>query len=368
MPATAPTPSPAAIAALSALTRQAVLDGVTPGGVVLVGKDGRDVLCHPFGDRQRDPVRHPATADTVYDLASLTKALCTSVLCARAVGRGTLAFDEPIVPTAAAGASGHAAITARLALAHATGWPAHRPFHERASGRDAILAHVLREPLVHAPGTRSLYSDLGFIALGAWLERRLGAPLDHLFSREIARPLGLDHLRFGPWGDGDADLAPTERCPVRGRLLHGEVHDLNTWAMGGVAGHAGLFGRARDVGVLAHALIAAYHGIGAPTVASLVAQDTLRELWAPAGIPGSTWRLGWDGPAPTGSLAGTSISRRAVGHLGFTGCSLWIDPDRACFVLVLMNRVHPTVRDDPRLRALRSALNDAALSAVSYEI
>jgi len=145
--------------------------------------------------------------------------------------------------------------------------------------------------------------------------------------------------------------------------LIGEVHDLNAHAMGGIAGHAGLFGSVGDLLKLVLALCDSYHG-GA---SALVSPEVLRSFWRPAGIPGSTWRLGWDGPAEHGSLAGSLISRRAVGHLSFTGCSLWIDPEQATSVIVLCNRIHPEVRDDPRFRALRPALCDAALRAVEYQ-
>jgi CubicO group peptidase (beta-lactamase class C family) len=153
---------------------------------------------------------------------------------------------------------------------------------------------------------------------------------------------------------------------VRGRLLCGEVHDLNAFAMGGVAGHAGLFANAADLLALASALCAAWRDAGPAGGAPLVPAEVLRLFWQPAGIPGSTWRLGWDGPAASGSLAGDRLSRQAVGHLGFTGCSLWIDPERETCIVVLTNFVHPTVRKDPRFRALRPALNDAALDAIGY--
>jgi serine-type D-Ala-D-Ala carboxypeptidase len=149
-------------------------------------------------------------------------------------------------------------------------------------------------------------------------------------------------------------------------MVEGEVHDLNAHAMGGIAGHAGLFGSIGDLLELALALCQAYHGRGKGG-ASLVDAEVWREFWSPAGIPGGTWRLGWDGPAPTGSLAGSLLSRRAVGHLSFTGCSLWIDPEQETCVAVLCNRIHPEAKDDPRFRALRPRLNDEALRAIGYQ-
>jgi CubicO group peptidase (beta-lactamase class C family) len=201
--------------------------------------------------------------------------------------------------------------------------------------------------------------------LGDLVERGLGARLDALGERLLFAPLGLRATGFAS-STTFLRLAPTERCPVRGRLLCGEVHDLNAFAMGGVAGHAGLFANAANLLALSSALCAAWRGAGPAGGAPLVPAEVLRLFWRPAGIPGSTWRFGWDGPAASGSLAGDRLSRQAVGHLGFTGCSLWIDPERETCVVVLTNFVHPTVRKDPRFRALRPALNDAALDAIGY--
>ena len=156
-------------------------------------------------------------------------------------------------------------------------------------------------------------------------------------------------------------MAATERCPVRGRVVSGEVHDLNAFAMDGVAGHAGLFSTAADLAAVGEALLAAWRGDAGP---ALVERDVIREFWRPAGVPGSTWRLGWDGPADARSQAGARLSRAAVGHLGFTGCSLWIDPARALIIVLMTNRVHPEVRDDPRFRAFRPAVHDAILEAL----
>jgi len=157
-------------------------------------------------------------------------------------------------------------------------------------------------------------------------------------------------------------VAPTRRLGP-GRLLHGEVDDDNARAMRGIAGHAGLFASLDDVAAIAQALLDAWAG----KRGGLVAREVVQKFWRPAEIPGSTWRLGWDGPAAHDSAAGERIARSAVGHLGFTGCSIWIDPEQATFVVVLANRVHPTAGENPRFRALRPALHDAVLAAMGYE-
>jgi CubicO group peptidase (beta-lactamase class C family) len=365
---------------LHALALDAISSGVIPGAVVAAGRFGQAPLIQAFGQRQVEPQPAPAAEDTVYDLASLTKALVTSVLVMRAVSEGRLDLDEALGRHLPALVD-RPEVTLRRVLAHAGGFPAHRKFYDdlldkgdpRPVGAQAVVSLAAAEPLVYAPGSRSLYSDLGFILLGAVVERVLGGPLDELAERLIFGPLGIG-LRFvdlrvqGPAANlCGSPVAPTERCPVRRRLVVGEVHDLNAFAMGGIAGHAGLFGRASDVLRLGFALCAAYHGRGLDSGDPIVSPQILREFWQPAGVPGSTWRLGWDGPSENGSLAGDLISRRAVGHLGFTGCSLWIDPEQEACVVVLTNRVHPIVRDDPRFRVLRPALHDAALRAVDYQ-
>ena len=343
-----------------------------------------------FGLRQIEPQPLPVTEDTLWDLASLTKPLMTSILCMTALEQAAIKLGEglQVCPEGRDPARGEV-INLGQALSHSAGFPAHRPLHADVLGpagsgagtpaaRAAVVDAARRVPLVYQPGTRSIYSDIGFILLGDHLEQRLGQRLDRL-GEDLFAPLGIRAPTFRPIpAPGGSEIAAadeattvpiaaTERCPVRGRVLVGEVHDLNAYAMGGVAGHAGLFGEAPGVGELVHALCAAYRGSGLRVgLRPLVDRDVLREFWAPAGVPGSTWRLGWDGPSPSGSLAGDVISRAAVGHLAFTGCSLWIDPERETFVLMLSNRVHPEVREDPRFGQLRRALNDAALTMVGY--
>jgi CubicO group peptidase (beta-lactamase class C family) len=359
---------------------RAIDDCVIPGLVIAVGRAGQTCLLAAFGQRQVEPAPLPATVETVYDLASLTKAVVTSLLVCKGVEEGRLHLDRPLGDHLRM-LEDRPEVTLRRVLAHAGGFPAHRKFYEKllAKGgpcsehRTAIIEQTAAEPLVYPPGSRSIYSDLGFILLGALIEKSMSARLDILAERLLFRPLRLSSTGFVDLFAGAAkasfrghDVAPTERCPVRRRMVVGEVHDLNAYAMGGIAGHAGLFGSIRDLLQLAFALCAAYHGRGLDGGKPLVKPEVLRQFWQPAGIPGSTWRLGWDGPAAEGSLAGSLLSRRAVGHLSFTGCSLWIDPEQETCVIVLCNRIHPEVRDDARFRALRPEIHDAALQAIGY--
>ena len=364
---------------LGQLAQAAVAAGVVPGLVVAVGQGGQVRFLSAFGQSQIQPKPRPTRPETVYDLASLTKALVTSLLVMRGVDSGLLQLDRPLGNHIELLAH-RPEVTLRRTLAHAGGFVAHRKFYDSvldaggptALSRASIVRLAAAEALAYAPGSRSVYSDLGFILLGDALETCLGARLDVLAQRLLFGPLQLASMGFVDVMARPAqrefhgqDVAATELCPKRGRMLVGEVHDLNAYAMGGVAGHAGLFGNASDVLRLAFALCAAFRG-GAGAVAS---PEVVRLFWQPAGIPDSTWRLGWDGPAPSGSLAGSLLSRRAVGHLSFTGCSLWIDPEEETCVVVLCNRVHPKVPDGAQagaFRALRPALNDAALAAIGY--
>jgi serine-type D-Ala-D-Ala carboxypeptidase len=364
---------------VSRMCLAAVDGGAAPGLVLLVSVRRQTVFHEAFGSRQLVPRRLPALRDTVYDVASLTKAVATSVLAMQEVGAGRLALDEPaatLVPELAAGGDERRAqITVRHLLAHASGLPAHRPFWRQAAHspaeRLAIARLAAREPLEHPPGTRAVYSDLGFILLGWLLERLTGTRLDVLFAERIAGPLGLRATAFVSLADadararllGDRTVAATQLSVERHGPALGEVDDMNAFAMGGIAGHAGLFGTADELAAIAGALVRAWGGEGG----GLVAPEVIRQFWAPSGVPGSTWRLGWDGPAESGSQAGERLARAAVGHLAFTGCSLWIDPAREVVLVLLSNRVHPAVPTDDRFRRFRPALHDAALDAVGYD-
>jgi CubicO group peptidase (beta-lactamase class C family) len=353
---------------------------VVPGLCIAVGHEGAVQYKGSFGSRQLEPSTLPAADDTVYDLASLTKALVTSVLVMQGVQNGRFQLDQPLGDPSGTSIR-HPEVTLQRVLAHAGGFANHRRFYQTVSllagpsreTRAAIVEKAAAEPLAYEPGQRVVYSDLGFILLGALIEKAMGDRLDRLACEHIFRPLGISSLGFidllpdhGSSPFAGRNVAPTEQCPLRGRLVLGEVHDLNAYAMGGIAGHAGLFGDLDGVLALAFALCAAYRGDGWNGRKPIVDKEVLRLFWRHAGMPGSTWRLGWDGPAAEGSMAGSLLSRNAVGHLSFTGCSLWIDPEQALCVVVLTNRVHPRVRDEPRFRTLRPALHDAALAAIGY--
>lgn len=340
--------------------------------VVAAGRPGRSQIVG-LGTIAYDDAT-PATADTIYDVASLTKPVVTTALAMRLVARGALALDAParaLVPELVADGDGAVRI-AHLA-GHASGLPAHVELFRRLwageragapTAREAILRMAGATPLERAPGVAASYSDLGYLLLGAAVERAGGTRLDRLAAAEVFAPLGMtssffvDLERAGARDPRAAAAAPTERCARRG-LVRGEVHDENAHAAGGVCGHAGLFSTAADLARFAAALAAAADGdaeAGAPFDPA-----TVRHFLATAAAPATTWRLGWDTPEPAMgvSSAGDRWPRDGVGHLAFTGCSIWLDPRRRRHVVILSNRVHPT-RDNQGIRELRRALMDAA--------
>ncbi len=360
------------------------VDGrVFPGAVILVSQGG-DVLYHEaFGSRSLVPEQAPMSVDTVFDLSSLTKALATTTLVMLLAREGKLRPEDRVTRFVANfGAHGKFGVTVRHLLAHCSGLPAWRPYYrdiarDASSGRpnhvssrgarEFVYEQIHRERLEYPTGTQAVYSDLGFLLLGELIELVVQAPLDRVCHERIFRPLGLrstgfvdlSRLRREKLVPVEEAIAPTEQCSWRQKLLCGEVHDDNAWAVGGVAGHAGLFSTAADVDTLVSWLRACACGSDDTLPAELVQRFWTRD----ATVPDSTWALGWDTPAPAASSAGSRVSSRAVGHLGFTGTSIWIDLERDAHVILLTNRVHPD-RHDERIREVRPRIHDAVWEAL----
>lgn len=345
-----------------ALLDRAVADGAFPGGVLAVGLNGQ-LAVHPFGKLEREGQAYDADEDSMYDVASLTKPIVTTTAVMMLVQQGRLELNRPVetyLPEFAAAAKSdpnpawRARVTLRTLLLHDSGLPDHRDFYKDAKGHDAVLARVLAEPLVREPGTKVEYSDLGFILLGEIVERLTGESLDTFAKREIFDTLGMDRSMFNPPRKLREDIAPTEMdSTFRKRLVWGEVHDENAWAMGGIAGHAGIFSTAPDIAAFAQMIL---NG-GIYGHERLLAYSTIRQFTAHQTIAGSARTLGWDVPEEPSS-SGRYFSPASFGHTGFTGTSLWIDPERKLFVVLLTNRVNPT-RANEKIRQVRPALHDA---------
>jgi CubicO group peptidase (beta-lactamase class C family) len=354
-----------------ARARQLLLDAVgarvAPCAVAEVGTVAGRAWRDAAGSLTYDAVSPAATPWTVFDLASLTKVIATTTLAMRMVEAGRLGLAEPACEYLKAWrAADRRSVTVADLLEHASGLPAVLPLHETCAGRAEFEAAICGAPLAYAPRTRSIYSDPGFILLGFILEDAAGASLRALFDdlvRDARFASPPDRLEYGPLAErtgADFDaVAPTQFDSWRGRLLRGEVDDRNGAALGGVAGHTGLFGTVGAVGRFARAMLAGARGDEAvgPLVASA---ETIARFLAPSAVPGSSRALGWDTMRPASSC-GTRMSSQAFGHTGFTGTSLWIDPGAGLYVVLLTNRVHPEAGSSDGIQALRRALHDAVL-------
>jgi serine-type D-Ala-D-Ala carboxypeptidase len=301
------------------------------------------------------PERIPMARETIFDLASLTKVLATSTALLLLVDEGRVALDDPVakvIPHFGERDKEH--VTLRHLLTHSSGLHPWRGFHEtllereRKKGEswigtraaaDWILESICRSALVHEPGSAAVYGDLDFIVLGAVVEALAGQPLDQFCRERIFAPFGMHETRFLREPAGEAErrrFAATENCPWRGRIVWGEVHDPNAAAMGGVAGHAGLFAPADDVMRFGTTLLDVWHGRSELLPRARLAEFATRQQLP----PGSDWALGWDTPTAGGSSSGRHFSAQSVGHLGFTGTSLWIDLEAQAVVVMLTNRIH----------------------------
>ena len=335
---------------------QAINDRAFPAASIEVGDVTQPLWRESFGRLTFDSQASPVTERTIFDLASLTKILATTPLLMQQVERGSIGLDDPVIRHVAEWrSSDRAAVTLRDLLSHSSGLPAYRELFRTHHGRVAFEQAICGTPLEYAPRSASIYSDLGFILLGFVLDAEI--PLPARFDTLLGQMGIVEDLQFNPPAAWRPRTAPTKIDAWRGRLLVGEVEDENTWALGGAAAHAGLFGTAAAVGAYARHLLQVLDGrTGAFTRATL---STFVEKRAE--VPGSSRALGWDTMLPTSSC-GSRMSPRAFGHTGYTGTSLWIDPDRGIYVVLLTNRVHPT-RENDAIKRVRPAVHDAIMRA-----
>ncbi len=345
---------PALPATLDGIVREALMAGASPGAALAVGRHGRIIHMRSYGriDHPRDAAA--VTDSTLWDLASLTKVIGTTTAVMLLERSGEIDLDRPVrdyLPEF--DAADKAGITVRMLLVHTGGLEAFAPLWREQRGRDAYLRQINARPIEAEPGTRTRYSDWDFVLLGLIVERVSGQPLDGFLRERVWQPLGMRDTQFTPDRALRNRIAATEIDTLRGGLVHGFVHDENAWALGGVAGHAGLFSSVRDLATFANFLLAG----GVPL---LDPADLAR--WTARQARGSSRALGWDTPAPRSS-AGRFFSPRSFGHTGFTGTSIWIDPEKGLFVVLLTSRVNPT-RENQKHIALRRAVADAVQQAV----
>ena len=348
-----------------AIIREAIKQRAFPEAALAVTHRGALVAAQGFGAFTNDEGTPRVQADTVFDLASLTKVIATTAVGMLLYERHQLNLDVPLARylpdfLSLAPSDQHAAraaVTIRMLLAHTSGLPAYEKLFQSAQSRDELVRAALITSLVAPPGTLAEYSDIGFILLGEVLARQAGLALDVFARPEIFAPLGMTRTCFNPPPDWKTEIPPTEDDRhFRQRIVQGEVNDENAFVMGGVAGHAGLFAPATDVARFAECMLRG----GAP----LFQMATVKLFTQRQELPtGTTRALGWDTPSATASSSGAHFSPGSFGHLGFTGTSLWIDPDRQLSVTLLANRTWPD-RSSQAIRQVRPRVHDAIVEAL----
>lgn len=359
-------PTTSSIEPVCRIIRDAIAARVFPAASLEIGTADGVLWAQAFGTLSYDAEAAPATAETVFDLASLTKVVATTSIAMHLAEVGAVRLDDPVqLWIDGWQLADRRTVSVRDLLEHCAGLPAWKPLFETCSGRTEFLAAISRGQLEYAPRTASIYSDLGFILLGVLLETAGGATLDRQWD-EIRNDRfgGCDAmpLAYRPPADWIGRTAPTRGDSPRGRVLVGEVDDDNAWALGGVAGHAGLFGTAAALGRFARAVMGSPKG-EARGAHPLARPETIRTFLAASTVPGSSRALGWDTMRTTSSC-GSSMSPEAVGHTGFTGTSLWIDPRLDLYVVLLTNRVHPRADANDAIQHVRRAVHDAVVSGL----
>jgi len=365
------------------LLQNAITSRAFPACSLAITLRGELIALHALGRFTYDPASPPVATDSIFNLASVTKAVATTTMAMILYERGLLDLEAPvtaIIPEFGGDDPRRRDVTLRMLLAHASGLPAYEKLFLRAKTRDHLLAAAFGTNLTSDPGTRAEYSDLGFIILGVALERLADEPLDTFCQREIFGPLGMSHTTFNPpkaWkdkiiptvderGSDECGAGAPAREPLiasakpasgtfRGRIIQGEVQDENASVLGGVAAHAGLFAPAEDIAVFAHTLLSG----GRP----LLRPDTIELFTRRESSPdGTSHALGWDTPSNP-SQSGKYFGPRSYGHLGYTGTSLWIDPDCQLSITLLTNRTWPD-RQNQAIKQVRLTFHDAVIEAL----
>jgi CubicO group peptidase (beta-lactamase class C family) len=400
------------------LIERGVEEGVYPGAVLLVAEGGKVIFCEAVGNGSLAPEKIPMKKDTIFDLASLTKPLATTLVLMKLVEKGRIQLDRKIghlLPDASLGSKRD--LTPRLLLSHSAGLADWKPFYERLieypmrDRKKMVRQWIIDEPFAYEPGKGNIYSDLGFMLLEWIIEENTTENLAQVVQKHFYGPLGLKRTMFvsvpecplqqpgrqqgstpsprpspsrergtadrcepsfaaGQEGDipggvlkasaigyAREEFAATEECPWRKRVLQGEVHDDNAWALGGCSGHAGLFGTAEEIHTIVNVL--REHFIGKRS--DCFKAETVKEFFRRQNIvEGSDWALGWDTRAIEGSSAGMFFSRDSVGHTGFTGTSIWMDLKKDVIAIFLSNRIHPK-RDNDKIKQFRPVIHDAIM-------
>jgi len=351
---------------------EAIDTGTLPGAVVLITHQGDPVYRKAFGDRSLDPVVEPMTTETIFDLASLTKVIATAPSVMALIDDGEIHLHDSVSDYIAGFEQhGKTDITIEHLLTHVSGLRPHFPLEVEFEGFDVAIDRATREQLEAMPGERFIYSDINFLLLGAIVEKVSGQSLDAFSKHRIFEPLGMTDTLFLPSHEMQARIAPTESCgrlawPCGGpnaEMLRGTVHDPTARRMGGTAGHAGLFGTADDLALFGAMMLGGGHLT--PDGPAVLSSHTVARMTTPATPPhlDESRGLGWDIDSRFSSNRGDLFSEHSYGHTGFTGTSIWIDPETSTVVVFLSNRVHPD--GDGNINALRGRVATLAAAAVT---
>lgn len=352
------------------LLLEAVAGGVFPGAVLLVARHKKTLFCEAVGNGAGLPAPRLMTSQTRFDLASLTKPLATALTVLCLVSQEKLQLDDSLAELLPSTniPQDKKEITLRQLLCHCSGLPAWKPYYlslqtlPLKDRKPSLRQMILQEPLDSSPGTVTTYSDLGFLLIEWILEQISGQNLHHFTRQNIFGHLGCATPAFLPLDRGSVqdpyEFADTEYCSWRARTLSGQVHDENAYVLGGVAGHAGLFGTASEVKCVLDAILDTF---STGNTSAPWSKERLSEFLRPARLdPASTWALGFDTPGSSNSSAGHHFSAETVGHLGFTGTSFWLDLQREMAVILLTNRIHPS-RDNEKIKDFRPLLHDTVM-------
>lgn len=348
-----------ALAEADRIVARGVTSGAFPGAALAVGRSSGLVHLRSFGRFSYEASSLPVEANTLYDLASLTKVVAATPVAMSLQDDGLLDLDAPVgtyLPCFVGGARDRVRVW--HLLAHASGLPDWVALYREVRDKEAVIERLCQMELESDPGTTTAYGDLGMILLGVVLERAGGASFDALAQERVFAPLAMDDTLFRPGPEMLLRIAPTEREAWRGRLLRGEVHDANSYVMGGVSAHAGLFSTAGDVSRFSQMMLAG----GVLEGRRFARRETVERFTRRVDVRGSTRALGWETPAGD-PWAGRLWSQRAYGHTGLTGTVLWIDPGQDLYLVLLTNRIHPT-RENEKWRDVRRELSDAVIRAM----
>jgi CubicO group peptidase (beta-lactamase class C family) len=347
---------------IDSLMHAAIAEQAFPGAAIAIGRDETIVKLEGYGHFTYDGVQ-TVTPQSVFDLASMTKVVTTTTAAMLLYEADRLALDAPVARYLPAFAqNGKDEVTIRHLLTHTSGLPAYRPFHlEGITTRRGVIDYIMSVGLEFDPGSQMQYSDFGMITMALVVEAITGQDFAAYAETQIFDPLGMDDTGFRDVGTPDTTVVPTEVDDLfRNRLIQGEVHDETAWILGGVAGHAGLFSTAEDLATFAYMMVNEGRIYGE----AFLQPETIRLFTTRVDPDAHSRALGWDTKSLEGySSAGQYFGPRSFGHTGFTGTSMWVDPDADLFVILLTNRVYPT-RENSKHRAVRARLADLAYQAI----